>query len=645
MRSVIVRSLCAVTIIGLLAFEWGKQFWLPDIPIWKSQGIFILFILVIVVLLILVEIHDYTRVKKQITQEIASRKRLEVELSQRDHEYKELLNEKNLELARLNMELDREIAQHKLAQETALANEERFRNMADNIQEGLTIIEDGKVVYINQSACNIFGRSPEEQRTISNRLEFIVPEGKGRLIRLSENAFLMGDFPDELEYWIVRKDGTRRCIHDRYSFSSTGGIARYFVVTTDITEQVQAYQMLEQAVQERTRELSTVLEVSKNITSMLELEPLLRVILEQIKPVIPYSGAAIFTLNDEHLEALTYQSPGFTEWTFPLHLKLSNAGACQEVIQHRSVLVLEDVKGDTPLARALMETSEGSVRVSFNHAHSWIGIPLVIKDKVIGLLSLTHEKPNFYNQMHTRLGLAIANQVAIAMENARLYEQAHNLATLEERQRIAGELHDSVTQLLYGICLYSSAAGKSVRESNFEFTEQILGEIKENALQALQEMRLLIYELHPPMLEDTGLVTALQICLDSVKVRTGLQTELKAEGVDRLPAPLEKELYRVALEALSNLVKYAKAKQVSIHIWLEDDTVYMEICDNGMGFDLAVAKSSGGLGLQNMERRVKQIGGNLEIVSAPNSGTKVKVEVRTWDNIKTHSEVLSSVEV
>jgi signal transduction histidine kinase len=269
----------------------------------------------------------------------------------------------------------------------------------------------------------------------------------------------------------------------------------------------------------------------------------------------------------------------------------------------------------------------------------------VIKDKVIGLLSLTHEKPNFYTQMHTRLGLAIANQVAIAMENARLYEQAHNLATLEERQRIAGELHDSVTQLLYGICLYSTAAGKSVREGHLEFTEQFLSEIKENALQALQEMRLLIYELYPPMLEDTGLVAALQICLDSVRVRTGLQTELKAEGIDRLPVPLEKELYRVALEALSNLVKYAKAKQVSIHIWLEDETVYMEICDNGMGFDLAAAKSSGGLGLQNMERRVKQIGGNLEIVSAPNAGTKVKVEVRIWDNNKTQSEVLSSVEV
>ena len=100
----------------------------------------------------------------------------------------------------------------------------------------------------------------------------------------------------------------------------------------------------------------------------------------------------------------------------------------------------------------------------FRHSRSWIGIPLILRDQVTGLLSLTHNEPGYYTQTHARLAQAITNQVAVAIENARLYEQAQDLATLEERNRIARELHDSVTQLLYGISLYSTAASRSVQQ-------------------------------------------------------------------------------------------------------------------------------------------------------------------------------------
>jgi signal transduction histidine kinase len=250
---------------------------------------------------------------------------------------------------------------------------------------------------------------------------------------------------------------------------------------------------------------------------------------------------------------------------------------------------------------------------------------------VIGLLSLTHSMPGFYTQRHARLALTIANQVAVAIENARLYEQAQKLAALEERQRIARELHDSVTQLLYGIRLYSTAASHSIRENNLERVEQDLAEIKDNALQALQEMRLLIFELHPPMLKEGGLVTALQTSLESVEARTGLQTDLKVEGINRLPASVEVELFRIAMEALNNLVKYARAKKVTIHLRSSDDRVFMDICDNGVGFDLSAAKLSSGVGLRSMEERAKRMGANLEITSVPGTGTQVKVDVRIAD--------------
>jgi signal transduction histidine kinase len=297
-------------------------------------------------------------------------------------------------------------------------------------------------------------------------------------------------------------------------------------------------------------------------------------------------------------------------------------------------MIIDDINGDSPLARALYETAEIPLQISFSHARSWIGIPLVVKDRVIGLLSLTHNEPGYYTQQHARLALTIANQVAVAIENARLYEQAHNLAALEERQRIARELHDSVTQLLYGIRLYSTAASHSIRENNLRQVEQDLVEIKDNALQALQEMRLLIFELHPPMLKEAGLVAALQTSLDSVEARTGLQTDLKVEaGITRLPTSIEVELFRIAMEALNNLVKYARAKRVTVDLRYTDERVYMDICDNGVGFDLSAAKLSNGLGLRNMEERARRMGANLRITSEPGIGTQVKVDVRIADKV------------
>jgi signal transduction histidine kinase len=156
--------------------------------------------------------------------------------------------------------------------------------------------------------------------------------------------------------------------------------------------------------------------------------------------------------------------------------------------------------------------------------------------------------------------------------------------------------------------------------------EQELAEIKDNALQALQEMRLLILEMDPPMLQKSGLAAALKASLEVIESRTGLSTTLKTDTVERLPRPLETELYRIAMEALNNLVRYAKAKEVGVELSASDGWVWLEICDNGVGFDLSAARSSGGMGLHNMEQRASQIQGRLKITSSPGSGTRIRVE-------------------
>lgn len=547
--------------------------------------------------------------------------RIESELLELNRELEERASLHQSELARLNVELSLQMARHQQAEDAARLNEERFRNLADNIQEGLTIIENGKLVYVNDRACDIFGKCPEGDLRQRIR-DFALPEEATRV-----NALLTRKSPSELQYWIRRPDGKMRCIREHYSTVRSEESHRLFIVTSDVTERVQAYQNLEQAVSDRTRELSTVLDISQRIASTLELEPLLNLILDQIASIIPYSGAAIYTLEESRLKAAAYQLPGLPNLPPSLTLSLEHAGMFRPVVTEKRVLVLEDVRGEPPLARAFQAAGITIPPSLFRHSHSWIGIPLLVRGHVTGLLSLTHEQPGYYTETHARLAQAISHQIAIAIENARLYEQAQDLATLGERNRIARELHDSVTQLLYGISLLSTAASRSAGKKNVEQVQQNLGEIKDNALQALQEMRLLILELNPPLLQKHGLVAALKASLESIESRAGLETELHTDGVSRLPRAIEPDVYRIAMEALNNLVRYARAKKVTVNLQTLSDWVILDICDNGVGFDLEFARSGAGMGIHNMEQRAQRLGGRLDITSRPGAGTRIKAEI------------------
>lgn len=551
---------------------------------------------------------------------------LQAEILRENDEQKIRLKSVEAELSRLTAELESQVEKFTQAEYKITVGEERFKNMADHIREGLTIIENGNLVYINERACQIFGDCP--QGNIDQRIRtFALISEVERLSPVIERMALSAEIPHELQYWIKNQKEEIRCIHEHYSSSMIEGVQRIFAVTSDITEQVENFQNLEQLIDDRTNELSTVLEVSKKIASTLELEPLLNLILDQIEAILPYSGAAIFTLDDDQLSVVAYHVP---ELSTPAHLMVipvSKLDIYLPVILEKRVMILDDVLGKSPLALACQAAGIEINQTHFLHARSWLGIPLVIRDRVMGLLSLTHGAPGFYSKNHARLAQTITNQVAMAIENARLFEQAQNLATLEERNRIARELHDSVTQLLYGISLYCNATTRTLNGGNYKQVEENLAEIKDNALQALREMRLLILELSPPLLQKEGLVAALKSSLEIIESRTALETEILADGDLRLPRAVEPGLYRIAMEALNNLVRYANAKKVVVQLQIRGNWIFLDIKDNGVGFDPLTARNRGGMGIVSMEQRAKQLGGHLVIESNPGEGTCIHTEV------------------
>ena len=184
-----------------------------------------------------------------------------------------------------------------------------------------------------------------------------------------------------------------------------------------------------------------------------------------------------------------------------------------------------------------------------------------------------------------------------------------------------------MTQALYSVTLYAEATRLALSTGKQDIATENLGELHNMAREAMVDMRMLIFELHPPVLEQEGLVAALQARLAAVDSRAGLQAQFRAEGERRIPLYIEEELFWIAVEAFNNVIKHAGARSVTVDLRFDDRMVNLVVSDDGQGFDPARLDESGGMGLEGMKQRVSRIEGKLEIASAPRQGTTVKVEV------------------
>jgi len=234
-----------------------------------------------------------------------------------------------------------------------------------------------------------------------------------------------------------------------------------------------------------------------------------------------------------------------------------------------------------------------------------------------------------FTNKEMKLVYEVGNRGALPMniEHASQIEQAERLAVMEERQRLARDLHDSVAQALYSITLYADAAHMAFSAGKQQVGLNHLQELRNLARETVQEMRLLIFELHPLELEKRGWVVVLRARLSAVEERSGLQIHYVVDGEKRLPLSVEGELYKIALEALNNVIKHANAQHLEIQIRFDDLAIRLEIKDDGVGFNPEQARQSGGMGLRGIEERVALLGGRLEIDSFPGMGTRLSVSI------------------
>jgi signal transduction histidine kinase len=396
-----------------------------------------------------------------------------------------------------------------------------------------------------------------------------------------------------------------------------GSLARSIADRDRAREALQAaYRTLEQQVAQRTRQLSALYEVTAVASASLDLHTVLQSSLERLLVAV-HGEIGAFHLLDEQAGTLSLaawhgDAPGPSTVDDPRPLRDGLTGL---VVERDAPLVLPDVAdGPRPLAALAIAGS-----------HAYVGVPMHAKGRVLGVLSVIGHPGRDFGEQDVSLLASIADQIGVAVENARLYRQAEQLAIVNERQRLARELHDSVTQALYSLVLLSEAARRLTSAQDSSQLQEVVTRLGEIGQQALKEMRLMVYELRSLTLQERGLVRALEQRLDAVEKRAGVRTTLTTEGTVELAAPVEEALYRIVQEALNNALKHASATNVSVRVDASDDRVEIEVTDDGRGFDPGDVRDRGGMGLANMQERIEKLGGQLAIRSAPGQGTTVRV--------------------
>ena len=380
---------------------------------------------------------------------------------------------------------------------------------------------------------------------------------------------------------------------------------------------------LERRVADRTHELQrlavrleTSAQVSREVTSILAIDALLAKVTELIESAFGYYAVHIY-LVDQEANRLVFRASSSPTLPHDMILEIGPSSLNGEVARTNRGLLANDV-GQEPLFRQ---------DPKFPGIRSELVIPLRFGSRVIGTLDLISASTDAFRPEDVLIAQSLGDQIAIAIENARLYERSQELAVVEERNRLAREVHDAMNQSLYSIVLFAGAAQKEAEKAGQSSIQRHLTRVETMAQQALKEMRLMIYELRPQELEEKGLIGALQQRLDAVEASAGVNVELEVEGSFVLAPRVEETLYRIVQEALNNALKHASATSVKVIIRAGDGHLRLAVTDDGVGFCPEVAAQSAGLGLASMRERADALGALLEIRSAPGEGTGVHLRV------------------
>ncbi len=502
-------------------------------------------------------------------------------------------------------------------------SEEEYRNIFEAASDGLVIYDIGldTVVEANSAAYEMHGYTRQEFIGL-NPAVFMPPESHTLFREQVRSAKPDSVFEALIVH--IRRDGSQFHVEVRRSVINYRGRPCLLSIIRDVSQRIQTEKILGGQIEAQMREQATLLAISHTLASTLEFQPGL--ILDQLREIIEYAHCGLFALEDSTLVTLAMRGTPQLEGSSPFRIHVQGPETLAALFNGHQPIRIADVWSEDPQAQFLRALLDAAAATLLEGMQSWMWVPLAVKNRIIGGVGVAHKKQNYFTSHHADLALSVANQAAITLINAELYGHAQALAVLEERQRLARNLHDAINQSLFSAGLIAEVLPRLWDRDQAE-ARRSLEDLRKLTRGAMAEMRALLAELRPSTLTDAELGDLLRLLGNAFTGRTNIPAKVTVAGQGILPADVQVAIYRVCQEALNNVAKHAGASLVEINLKHEVNAIELSIRDDGQGFD-PEQTTSGHYGLIMMYERAEAIGAQLSITSQPGQGTELTIRWR-----------------
>jgi two-component system nitrate/nitrite sensor histidine kinase NarX len=504
------------------------------------------------------------------------------------------------------------------SQLTTEDREQQYRIIFESASDGMIIsdVGTGLVVDANPAAIAMHGYARDE--FIGLHLTAYIHPDSQRLFTESAKDVQPGGMFD-VPAVHLRKDGSSFYVDVKRTAIPFQARPCLLSVVRDVSERINSERLLHERVELHTREQATLLDISQTLASALELQPGL--ILDQLRVLIEYTHAELFVLEGTAMVALAVRGSQRLEETVPFRIRLKGPETLMRLFNEHQPDRIADVWSADPSAQFLRSILDDQVDLLLKGVRAWMWVPVAVKNRVIGSVGIAHVERDYFTAHHADLALTVANQAAITLINAELYEHAQALAALQERQRLAQNLHDAVNQSLFSAGLIADVLPR-LWDRDQDEARKSLDDLRRLTRAAQAEMRALLAELRPSALTDTDLGDLLHLLGNALSGRINIPVAVIVAKEVILPAEIQVAFYRVCQEALNNIAKHAKASRVDIDLKHEGAAIELHIRDDGRGFD-PEQTLSGHYGLSMMRERAEAAGALLSVTSQPGHGTEL----------------------
>jgi PAS domain S-box-containing protein len=513
--------------------------------------------------------------------------------------------------------------------------EEKFKTLVENLPDVIARFDPHlRHLYISPAVQRVTGRRSQDYVGKTNRELGLPSELVEPWDAALRRVFATGQ-PEKVELAFPVPDGTQhfdcRLVPEP---GSGGAIPSVLSVARDVTDRWLAYE-----AERRARTNADALrEATVALSRSLDRETVLATLLDRLRRLVPFDRARVMLLEEASRVSVRAVFDGDRVVPLPPEerpeFEVADHPIVHGILTTGTAVLIPDIRAHPDWSLPTETPVEAS----------WMGIPLFARGDVAGLFSLSKREAGYFNEEHLRLAEAMSSQASVAVENAVLFEQiqastlrmqslSRRLVEVQESERrsIARELHDEAGQ-----ALVSLRFGLRLLEREIDEGGSVTGRVAE-LMQwtdaVIDGLHRLAADLRPATLDDLGLEAALRQYSRSAGSKFGLAVRFKARGFtsERLPTVVETALYRAVQEAMTNVVRHARATRVDVLVERRGDRVIVVVEDDGVGFEPDQVQRGDHFGLLGMRERAEALGGILTVESAPGAGTTVVVEVASAD--------------